>query len=36
MKRKRTISIYVPALAMARYSPSCEKLRALIAFLEME
>jgi hypothetical protein len=30
---KLTISMYVPALAIARYSPSCEKLNALIAFL---
>jgi hypothetical protein len=28
------MSMYVPALAMARYSPSWEKLRAFIAFLE--
>jgi hypothetical protein len=26
--------MYVPALAIARYSPSCEKLRAFIAFLK--
>lgn len=31
-----TMSMYVPALAIARYSPSCEKLRAFIAFLKMD
>jgi hypothetical protein len=30
---QRTISMYGPALAMARYSPSCEKLRELILWL---
>lgn len=32
---EHTISMYEPAFAMARYSPSCEKLKELILCLEV-